>query len=158
MLFHEQCLFVCRRSFLIVSTHSSRFDTEHSSYTEKQKWAQSMFPTHATYLASFILPYLLKDYIKLHTTYFLLSPSFNFSVSFSIPCVLFLQSNQAAYIWDRTNIKIKLSLCLIRQWRRIGEWKCSSIILDLGITWRWVLSFTPLPLYPGGKETPVPIG
>jgi hypothetical protein len=33
-------------------------------------------------------------------------------------------------------------------WRHIREWRCSSIFLDLGIRWRWVVSFTPLPLYP----------
>jgi len=25
------------------------------------------------------------------------------------------------------------------------------VILDLGIRWRWVVSFTPRPLYPQGK-------
>jgi hypothetical protein len=33
-------------------------------------------------------------------------------------------------------------------WRRKGKWRHSSTILDLGITWRWVVSFTPQPLYP----------
>jgi hypothetical protein len=28
------------------------------------------------------------------------------------------------------------------------EWKYSSTILEFG--WRWVVSFTPRPLYPGG--------
>jgi hypothetical protein len=29
----------------------------------------------------------------------------------------------------------------------MGEWRCSSTILDLGTRWRRVVSFTPLPLY-----------
>jgi hypothetical protein len=32
--------------------------------------------------------------------------------------------------------------------------KYSSTILDLGTRWRWVISFTPLPLYPWGKKLP----
>jgi hypothetical protein len=32
--------------------------------------------------------------------------------------------------------------------RRIGEWSYSSTFLDLGTRWRWVVSFTPMPLYP----------
>jgi hypothetical protein len=31
-------------------------------------------------------------------------------------------------------------------------------ILDLGTRWRWVVSFTPRPLYPPGKEPLLPIG
>jgi hypothetical protein len=30
--------------------------------------------------------------------------------------------------------------------------------LDLRARWRWVVSFTPRPLYPQGKSPPVPIG
>jgi hypothetical protein len=33
-------------------------------------------------------------------------------------------------------------------WRRMGEWRYSSTILDLGTRWRWVVSYTPRPLYP----------
>jgi hypothetical protein len=33
-----------------------------------------------------------------------------------------------------------------------GKWRYSSTILDLGTSWRWVVSFTPLPLYPRGKS------
>jgi hypothetical protein len=36
------------------------------------------------------------------------------------------------------------------------EWKYSSIILDLGTRWRWVVSFMPRPLYPQGKSPPSP--
>jgi hypothetical protein len=31
----------------------------------------------------------------------------------------------------------------------MGEWRYSSTVLDLGIRWGLVVSFTPLPLYPG---------
>jgi hypothetical protein len=31
--------------------------------------------------------------------------------------------------------------------RQKGEWRYSSTILVLGTRWRWVVSFTPLPLY-----------
>jgi hypothetical protein len=32
-------------------------------------------------------------------------------------------------------------------WRRLREWRYSSTILDHGTCWRWVVSFTPRPLY-----------
>jgi hypothetical protein len=31
------------------------------------------------------------------------------------------------------------------------EWRCSYTFLDLSTSWRWVVSFTPLPLYPWRK-------
>jgi hypothetical protein len=34
----------------------------------------------------------------------------------------------------------------------MGERRYSSTTLHLGTTWRWVLSFTPLPLYSRGKS------
>jgi hypothetical protein len=36
-------------------------------------------------------------------------------------------------------------------WRRMGEWRYSCTILDLGTRSRWVDSFMPLPLYPREK-------
>jgi hypothetical protein len=33
-----------------------------------------------------------------------------------------------------------------------GEWRYSSTFLDFGTSWRWVVSFTPLPLYPPGND------
>jgi hypothetical protein len=53
-----------------------------------------------------------------------------------------------------------LSLCLINEttpWRRMGEWRYSSTIIDLSIRWRWVFSFTPRPLYPRGKRPRYPL-
>jgi hypothetical protein len=40
----------------------------------------------------------------------------------------------------------------------MGEWRYSSTFLDLRIRWKRMVSFTPLPLYPPGKELPVLIG
>jgi hypothetical protein len=36
----------------------------------------------------------------------------------------------------------------------MGEWRCRSTILDLGTSWRWVVIFTPRPLYPRRKTPP----
>jgi hypothetical protein len=43
------------------------------------------------------------------------------------------------------------------QWRHTGEWGYSSTILDLGTRWRWLVSFTLLPLYPRGKSPRHPL-
>jgi hypothetical protein len=37
-------------------------------------------------------------------------------------------------------------------WRRMGDWRYSSTVLDLSTRWRWVVSFTPQLLYPLGKS------
>jgi hypothetical protein len=37
-------------------------------------------------------------------------------------------------------------------WRLQGEWRYSSIVLDLGCIWSWEIRFTPLPLYPRGNN------
>jgi hypothetical protein len=34
----------------------------------------------------------------------------------------------------------------------MGESRCSPTILDLGTRWRWIVSFTPQPLYPQGNS------
>jgi hypothetical protein len=52
-------------------------------------------------------------------------------------------------------VKVKLSLCLTN-WalRHEGVWGSGCIdphFLDLGTSWRWVVSFTPRPLYPCGE-------
>jgi hypothetical protein len=50
--------------------------------------------------------------------------------------------------------QIKLSVFLTKHhamktyW---GIWSIAPRILDLGTSWRWVVSFTPLPLYPQGE-------
>jgi hypothetical protein len=43
------------------------------------------------------------------------------------------------------------------QWRHMGKWRYGSTILDLGTRWRWVVSFTPLPLYTRGKSPRYPL-
>jgi hypothetical protein len=42
-------------------------------------------------------------------------------------------------------------------WRRVGEWTYSAIILDLGIRWRWVVSFTHRLLYLRGNSSRYPL-
>jgi hypothetical protein len=37
------------------------------------------------------------------------------------------------------------------------EWRYSSTSLDLGSTWRWVVRFTPLPIYPRWKSPLYPL-
>jgi hypothetical protein len=59
-----------------------------------------------------------------------------------------------------TYSKVKLSLCLTKHHAMKTYWGSGGIaprILDFGTRWRWVVSFTPLPLYPQGKP-PVPTG
>jgi hypothetical protein len=41
-------------------------------------------------------------------------------------------------------------------WRRTGEWRYSSNILDLDSWWRWVVSFASRPLYSKGKSASYP--
>jgi hypothetical protein len=52
-------------------------------------------------------------------------------------------------------VKVKLSLCFNWAPRHEGVLGSGGIdprILDLGTRWRWVVSFTPRPLYPQGKS------
>jgi hypothetical protein len=51
---------------------------------------------------------------------------------------------------------VKLSLCLNEDVRRSG--RINPSFLDLGTSFRWVVSFTPLPLYPRGNSPPYPLG
>jgi hypothetical protein len=39
----------------------------------------------------------------------------------------------------------------------MGEWMYRSTLLDLGTSWRWVVRFTSLPLYPRGKSLRHPL-
>jgi hypothetical protein len=39
----------------------------------------------------------------------------------------------------------------------MGEWMYSSTFLDLGTSWRWVVSFTPRPFYPLGNSPRYPL-
>jgi hypothetical protein len=42
-------------------------------------------------------------------------------------------------------------------WGHMGEWRHSFTILDLGNSWRWVVSFTPRPLYSRGNRQSYPL-
>jgi hypothetical protein len=42
-------------------------------------------------------------------------------------------------------------------WRRMGSECIDPRILDLGTRWRWVVGFTPRPLYSRGKNTRYPL-
>jgi hypothetical protein len=58
-------------------------------------------------------------------------------------------------------IKVKLSLCLTNEaLRREGVCECVYIgpyFLDLGTSWKWLVSFTPRPLYTRGKSPRYPL-
>jgi hypothetical protein len=59
-----------------------------------------------------------------------------------------------------TKVKVKLSLCLTKHHAMKAYWGSAGIaprILDLGSRWRWVVNFTPLPLYPQGKSPWYPL-
>jgi hypothetical protein len=70
----------------------------------------------------------------------------------AVSCCVHLNSAVPSYM-------VKLSLCLTKQALcHEGVWVSGCInpyFLDLGISWRWVVSFTRLP---PGKQSPVPIG
>jgi hypothetical protein len=55
--------------------------------------------------------------------------------------------------------KVKMSLCLIKEHHEevLGSGSITPRILNLGIRWRWVVSFTPRPLYPLGKSCWCPL-
>jgi hypothetical protein len=62
-----------------------------------------------------------------------------------------------AHEWSylRLSAQIKLSLILIKSPHHEGVWGSGGIVqffLDLGSKWRWVVRFTPRPLYPRGKN------
>jgi hypothetical protein len=42
-------------------------------------------------------------------------------------------------------------------WRRVGEWRYSSTIVDFGTKWRWVVSFSHRPLYKRGRSFRYPL-
>jgi hypothetical protein len=59
-----------------------------------------------------------------------------------------------------TRHMVKLSLCLTKYYNHegvLGSGGTAPRILDLGTKWRWVVSFTPRPLYPQGKNPWYPL-
>jgi hypothetical protein len=69
---------------------------------------------------------------------------------------LHTQSRQIAlaYIsWGTDYCQVKLSLCLTKHWAMKTYWGRGGIaprVIDLGVRWRWVVSFTPRPLNRAG--------
>jgi hypothetical protein len=66
------------------------------------------------------------------------------------------------HTWTKflNGVKVKFVLVLnglsTTPWR-MGEWQYSSSILRLDIRWRWVVSFTPRPLYTMGNRPQHPL-
>jgi hypothetical protein len=60
-----------------------------------------------------------------------------------------------------SKVEVKFSLCLNNQVLRNDSVRGSGCIdprfLDFGISWKWVVSFTPRPLYPLGKSLRYPL-
>jgi hypothetical protein len=88
--------------------------------------------------------------------------------SFILPFWLYFQFRKISQASSKACVslvikdkKIGFFLCLINlsktPWKSMGDWRYSFAILHLGARWRWVVSFTPLPLYPAGKQPPIPI-
>jgi len=53
-------------------------------------------------------------------------------------------------VWNKVKVNVKLSLCLTKHHAMKTYWGIGGIsprILNLGIRWRWVVSFTPRPIY-----------
>jgi hypothetical protein len=55
-------------------------------------------------------------------------------------------------MWGTGKVVSVLNKLSISIWKLMEERPFNSTILDLGTRWRWVVSFTPRPLYPGGKS------
>jgi hypothetical protein len=69
-------------------------------------------------------------------------------------CYVRLCRNKSCAGWiirKRSPIKCKIVPVQHPAWKLMGEWRYSSTILNLDAEWRWVISFTPRPLYLRGK-------
>jgi hypothetical protein len=69
---------------------------------------------------------------------------------------LFHSTKHNSDIWYDYKVNVKLSLCFnwaLRHEGVLGSGGIAPRILHLGTRWRWVVGFTPRPLYPQG-ETP----
>jgi hypothetical protein len=87
--------------------------------------------------------------------FFLPDPS-NSSAKIIVPHLI--QSHQLA-IWYKRKGTVNPGINKLSgmPWRRMGEWRYSFTILDLDTRWRWVVSFTPRPLYPQGISVRYPL-
>jgi hypothetical protein len=60
-----------------------------------------------------------------------------------------------------SHVEVQLSLCLTNYaLRHEGVWGRGCIdprFLDIGTSWRWVVNFTPRPLYPRGRSPQHPL-
>jgi hypothetical protein len=87
-----------------------------------------------------------------------------------VSCIRSLRTRHAVVTRDPPNMifatyksekKVKLSLCLTNQALRHESVRRSGCIdpriLDLGTSWRLVVSFAPRPLYPRGKSPQYPL-
>jgi hypothetical protein len=68
-----------------------------------------------------------------------------------------------AYLfWDTSQkylpIKGKIALCLTTTWRSTGSGCTGRHFLCFGTSWRWVVSFKPLPFSPRRKSPRFPLG
>jgi hypothetical protein len=69
--------------------------------------------------------------------------------------------SQICFLYQgKVKVKVKLSLCLTKHHAMKTYWRSGGIaprIRDLGTRWRWVVSFTPRPLYPQGNSPWYPL-
>jgi hypothetical protein len=103
------------------------------------------------YLICFILSYILACTSP--------SPKYNVQIGFSYwNCELITCFRRTWYMCcsKQYKIKVKLSVCWTNEALRHKDvWRSGRIdprILDLGTSWRWVVSFTPRSLYPQGDS------
>jgi hypothetical protein len=68
-------------------------------------------------------------------------------------------ATQKTTTWIFKKVKVKLSLCLTKHHDVKMYWESGGIqtFFDLGTRCRWVVSFTPRPLYPQGKNPRYPL-
>jgi len=71
------------------------------------------------------------------------------------------QIHRLSSVWSM--IKVKLSLCFLLAEHQAmkayrGNGGIAPRLLDLGTKWRWLISFTPRPLYHQGKIPYYPLG
>jgi hypothetical protein len=76
----------------------------------------------------------------------------------TLPSCLWFSAVDIMYY--KGKLKVKLSLCLTKYHAMKTYWGSGSRAqrsLDLGTRWRWVVSFTPRPLYSQGKRPQCPL-
>jgi hypothetical protein len=96
-----------------------------------------------------------------HSTYTVSYSTFSVGCKLDIYLSIYLPILSLPSRFSSNPIKVKLSLCLTN-WalRHEGVWGSGCIdphFLDLGASWRWVVSFTPRPLYPRRKSPRYPL-